>query len=78
MPPQGCHSFVELCQFDTSYKRDKLEMNASNIICFQENYPHGGERHEHDGFSCFFGQQHSNRKFDASYATCPTGRLDDE
>eukprot|EP00957_Ditylum_brightwellii_P166650 12686456-Ditylum_brightwellii.AAC.1 len=78
MPPQGCHSFVGLCQFDTLYKHDKLETNAFNIICSQANYPHGGEGHEHDEFSCFFGGHHSNRKFVASYETCPTRRLDDK
>eukprot|EP00957_Ditylum_brightwellii_P193058 14700250-Ditylum_brightwellii.AAC.1 len=50
MPPKGCHSFVGLCQFDTSYKHDKLETNAFNIICSQANYTHGGDGHEHDGF----------------------------
>eukprot|EP00957_Ditylum_brightwellii_P092257 7023448-Ditylum_brightwellii.AAC.1 len=78
MPPQGCHSFVEMCQFDTSYKHDKLETNAFNVICSQANYPRGGEGHEHDMFSYFFGQHHSNRKIVASYATCLTISLDDK
>eukprot|EP00957_Ditylum_brightwellii_P117045 8928058-Ditylum_brightwellii.AAC.1 len=78
MPPKGCHSFVGLHQFDNLYKCDKLEMNAFNTICSQANCPCGGEGHAHDGFSCFFGQNHSNRKFVASYATHPTGRLDDK
>ena len=78
MPPQGCHSFVGMCQLDTSYKRKKIETNAFNVICSQDNTPHGGEGHGHDGFSCFFGQHHSSRKFVASYATRSTGRLDDK
>ena len=77
MPPQGCRSFVGMCQLDTSYKHKKVETSAFNVICCQDNTPCGGEGHERDGFSCFFGQHHSSRKFVASYATRSTGRLDD-
>ena len=76
MPPKGCHSFVGMCQLDTLYKHENIERNAFNVICFQDNTPRGGEGHEHDGFSCFFCQHHSSRKFVASYATQSTGRLD--
>jgi len=77
MPPHGCHSFVGLCQIDTAYKRDSVETSAFNILCSQPNYPRGGHGHEHDGFSSFFGQHHSSRKFVGVYRTRPTGRLDD-
>eukprot|EP00957_Ditylum_brightwellii_P037899 2866181-Ditylum_brightwellii.AAC.1 len=50
MPPQGCHSFVGMCQLDTPYKRKKIETNAFNVFCSQDNTPHGSEGHEHDGF----------------------------
>eukprot|EP00957_Ditylum_brightwellii_P020565 1550464-Ditylum_brightwellii.AAC.1 len=78
MPPKGCHSFVGIYQLDTLCKHEKIEMNAFNITCSQANYPCGGEGHEHDGFSCFFGQQNNNRNFFASYATRSIGMLDDK
>eukprot|EP00957_Ditylum_brightwellii_P177442 13515671-Ditylum_brightwellii.AAC.1 len=78
MPPQGCHSFVGMCQLDMSYKCRKIETNAFNAICSQDNTSHGGEGHAHDGFSCSFGQHHSSRTFVANYATCSTGKLDDK
>eukprot|EP00957_Ditylum_brightwellii_P085261 6484406-Ditylum_brightwellii.AAC.1 len=48
MPPQGCHSIVGMCQLDILYKCDKIEMNAFNVTCSQDNSPCGGEGHEHD------------------------------
>eukprot|EP00957_Ditylum_brightwellii_P046318 3515150-Ditylum_brightwellii.AAC.1 len=50
MPPQECHSFVGMCQLDTVYKHDKIELNTFNVISSQHNSPCGGEGHEHDGF----------------------------
>eukprot|EP00957_Ditylum_brightwellii_P158418 12057441-Ditylum_brightwellii.AAC.1 len=41
MPPQRCHSFVGMCQLDTSYKRKKIETNVFNVICSQDNTPRG-------------------------------------
>jgi len=53
IPPQGCHSFVGICQLGMSYKRKKIETSAFNVICCQYNTPCRGERHAHDGLSCF-------------------------
>jgi hypothetical protein len=78
MPQQGSHSFVGLCQLETAFARDTMQKKAFNFICTQPNFPRGGHGHEHDGFSCLFGQHHSCRKFVGPYATRPGGRLDDQ
>ena len=78
MPLQGSHSFVGLCQLETAFNRDTMQKKAFNFISTQPNFPRGGHGHEHDGFSCFFGQHHSCRKFVGPYATRRDGRLDDQ